>query len=472
MCRPLKDIIAELEPHYSEKLLYDLKERSRIIADFDNEVAYMFARFDKYEEDVKFVLDHNLDVHIISRMTLNLTLIMQQLCESVSRYDYVIEYYLMDDCYEKHRDLWSSFIDARQKMEKLFANLNENNIFEVETPDEGEVLQRFHYDDETYFDKNDKVTETGMLMLNQDEVDKMNGAELMICLQCLFQIFEDQLWELKNSAIERWIPGMKRIYDFNYLIYAKYYWPAQVDNFRSHVAKQRLRGKVDINGLEKLRQELTHDFEYNSTGGKIWRDYSEDTTQMAVQMKEKFLKEKKKNEDEEQWWFFFKTVFELEEYDRWIEELRNPPESDEDKQKRERLLRTNKVFILQPAKSKYDVDILLLYVFIRDRFITEKMFVYEWFALFYILRKVGVLTNCTTEDFVKQMNDEEWFADVEKKCSANEINTYGFLTDKSPDIWDVRYKPTGNRASKNSVDNIYRKYSDLEDTIDEIYKKE
>lgn len=472
MCRPLKDIVAELEPHYSKRLLFDLKERSRIIAEFDNDVAYMFSRLQKYEEDVKFVLDHNLDINIISRITLNLTLIMQQLCESVSRYDYVMEYYLMDDCYEKNRDLWSNFIDARQKMKKLFTNLHENNIFEVDTPDEVEVLQRSYYDDETY-DRDEKVTETGMLQINQEEVDKMNGEELMICIDCLFQIFEDQLWELKNSAIERWIPGMKRIYHFNYLIYAKYYWPKQVDNFRSHVARQRLRGKVDIIGLEKLRQELTHDFEYNSTGGKIWRDYSEDVTQMAVHMKETFLKGKNNNEDEEQWWYFFKTVFELEEYDRWIEELRNPPESDEDKQKRERLLKTNKVFNLEPSKSKYKVDVLLLYYFIKDRFITEKMFVYEWYALYYILKRVGVIATCTIEDFEKQMNDEEWFAGVDKKCSANEINTYGFLTKRSPDNWDIKYKPQGtNKATKKAIRNIYDKYSELVDTIDEIYIKE
>ena len=131
------------------------------------------------------------------------------------------------------------------------------------------------------------------------------------------------------------------------------------------------------------------------------------------------------------------------------------------------------MFNLEPSKSKYKVDILLLYYFIRDRFITEKMFVYEWYALYYILRKFGVLTNCTTEDFVEQMNDEEWFANVNKKCSANEINTYNtFLTERSPESWDVKCKPEGNRASKNSIDNLIRKYSDLENTIDEIYIKE
>lgn len=471
MCRPLKDIVAELEANYSERLIYDLKERSRIIADFDKNAAYMFSRFEKYQEDVKFVLEHNLDVNIIRRMTLNLTLIMQHILESLSRYEYVIEYYLMDDCYEKNRDLWSNFIDARQKMKMLFDNLQENNIFGVGTPNESDVLDRFHYDDEVY-NNNEKITETGMILLNQEEVEKMNGAELMIGLDCLFQIFEDDLWELKNSAIERWEPGMKRIYEFNYLVYAKYYWPIHVDNFRSHISHQRLRGKVNINGLESLKQEAIFQFEYNTPSGKIWRDYSEDVTQMAIQMKEQFIKGKK-NEDEEMWKYFFQNIFELEEYDRWIEELRCPPETDEDKEKRERLLRTNKVFNLSLAKTKKNVDILFLYRFIETNFITEKMFVYEWFALYYLFRRVGLLLTCTVEDFERQMNDKEWFGHVTKKCSANEINTYSFLLKRVPDVWSIKFKPEGtNKATQKAIGNIYLKYSELEDTIDEIYVKE
>lgn len=464
MCRPLKDIVTELEAIYNGyELLYDIEERRRVIANFDHDVAYLFERLEKFQEDVKFVLGHNLDVNIISRMTLNLTHIMQHLCESVSDYFYVTELYLMDECYEKNYDLWARFIDYRKDIQKLAGNLKENNIFEVEPPNEADVIIRMSYDDDTY-NIGDKVTQTGMLLHRMDEVEKMNGAELFICLDTLMDVFETNLEELKIASHKRHDETMIGIYNRNYLLYAKNYWPTQSERFRAHTTRQRLKNRVDINGLERLRQEAIYEFEYNTPTGRIWRDYSEDIVQLGVQMKEQKL-------DEEQWKYFFQRIFELDEYDRWIEELRNPPESEEDKQKRERLLKSNKVFTLQPVKSKYDVDILLLYVFIRDRFITEKMFVYEWYALYYILRKVGVLTNCTTEDFVKQMNDEEWFANVDKKCSANEINTYGFLTDKSPDIWDVKFKPTGNRASKNSIDNIYRKYSDLEDTIDEIYVK-
>ena len=470
MCRPLKDIVAELEANYSERLVYDLKERSRIIDDFDKNVAYMFSRLEKYKEDVKFVLDHNLDIKIIRRMTLNLTLIVQHVLESLSRYDYVIEFYLMDDCYEKNRDLWSAFIDARREMKKLFDDLQENDIFGVGKQDDGDVIRRFHYDDEVY-NNDEKVTETGMFQLNEEEVNKMNGAELMVCLDCLFEIFEDQLWELKNSAIDRWEPGMKRIYEFNYLVYAKYYWSNRCENFRAHITRQRLHGEVNINELNRLKQEAIYQFEYNTTSGKIWRDYSEDVTQMAIQMKEQFKKEKK-NEDEEMWKSFFQNLFELEEYDRWIEELRNPPETEEQIEKRERLFKTNRVFNLTPANSK-KVDILFLYQFIDSRFISATMHVYEWFALYYLLRRIGLLSTCTVEDFERQMNDMEWFGHVKKKCSANEINTYRFLLDKAPDAWGINFKPGGtNKASKKAIDNIYLKYSEIEDTIEEIYVKE
>ena len=462
MCKPLKDVVDELINKYSDKpLFFDIEERSRIIADFDRNISYLFSRLKYYEEDVKFVLEHNLDVNIISRSTLNLTLVMQQMCESLSDYDYVIELYLMDDCYEKNRDLWSNFIDARKQMASLSAKLIENNIFEVETPSDVDVLKRMYYDDSVY-DNGEKLSTTGIMQLNREQVDVMNGAELLICLDCLFQIFEDNLWELKNSAINRWEEGMKSYYERNYLLYAIKYWPTQVNNFRSHITRQRLRGRVDIIELEHLRQEAAHEFEYNTPTGRIWREYSEDVTQMAIQMKEQKL-------DVKQWKYFFQRIFELEEYDRWIEELRNPPESEEDKQKRERLLKSNMIFNLKPAKLKKEVDILFLYQFINTRFISEKMHVYDWYALYYILNRKGLLLSCTVEDFVRQMNHKEWFAHVEIKCSANEINTYRFLKDKSPDSWSDRFKPTGNRASKKSVENLYRKYSDLEDTIDEIY---
>ena len=461
MCKPLKDIVAELETHYQgRELLYDIEERRRVIANFDHDVAYMFERLEKFEEDVKFVLDHNLDVNIISRITQNLIQLVQYLCASASDYNYTIDLYLMDERYETNHDLWSHSIEVSRKIDSLIEKLIDGNIFEELTPNYIKILESINFDVDEY-----KKKSSEMQLIRRDDLDNMNGSELLMCLNYLLGVFKGELDDLKNISIKRSNTYLIEIYELNYLLYATKYWPAQAERFRSHFLRQRLRNRVDISGLERLRHEAAHEFEYNTTAGKIWRDYSEDVTQMAIQMKEQKL-------NEEQWKFFFQRKFELDEFDRWIEELRNPPESEEDKQKRERLLKTNKVFNLQPAKSKYNVDILLLYLFIRDRFITEKMFVYEWYALYHLFQRYGILLSCTTEDFERQMNDKEWFAHVDKKCSANEINAYGFLSDKSPDIWDVRFKPRGNRASKNSVEKIFIKYSDLEDSIDEIYVKE
>ena len=450
MCRPLKDIVAELEVQYQgRELLYDIEERCGVIADFDQDVEYLFERMEKFQEDVKFVLEHKLSVNIISRMALNLTLIMQHLCESVDNYTYAIEMYLMDERYDKNHDFYSRFISCRQNIQEIADKLVENNTFEVVLPNAAEVIANMYYE-EVIDDPLKKITPTGTILINTKTVEQMNGAELLVCLWKLMDDFGGRLAKLKNTSYLRDISSMDGIYDRNYLLYAKYYWPSHAKHFRSHIEKQRLRGNVSITGLEKLRDEIAHEFEYKTPSGMIWRVYSEDIVQLSVQMKDQKL-------DEKQWKYFFQNIFELEEFDRWIEELRNPPESDEDKQKREQLLKTNKVFNLEPSKSKYKVDILLLYYFIKDRFIKDKMFVYEWYVLFYILRKYGVITTCTIEDFEKQMNDDEWFANAEKRCSANEINTYQFLTKKSPDKWNVNYKPTGNRASKKSIENLYKK---------------
>lgn len=317
MCRPLKDIVTELEAKYKGfELIYDIDERHQVITDFDRNIEYLFHQFEKYEEDVTYVLRNNLDVNIITRITLNLILIIQKLNESISDYTYAITLYLMDECYEKNRDLWSSFIDARRKLTDLFTKLQENNVFKVKTPKkEYVVIQKMFYDDAVY-DRGEYLTKTGMYKIREKGVEKMNGAELIICLSCLLEIFENSLGDLKNSAY-RYAPNMINYYERNYLLFAKKYWPQYVDHFRSHVESHRLRGHVDISDLERLRDETIREFEYNSTVGKIWCEYSDDITQMAFQMKDQKL-------DEDQWKYFFKELFKIEEYDRWIEELKNP----------------------------------------------------------------------------------------------------------------------------------------------------
>lgn len=322
MVRPLKDIVAELEGNYRYTLFYDLEERRRIISIFDKDMEDMFRWIKHYEEDVKFILERKLDVSIIQRMTLNLALVMQRFCESLDDYHYAIEMYLLDDRYEKNYDLWSAFVDTNRRLQDLFDRLLKLNVFEVDDPDEFKVCWRAFegyavaYNDEEYIYDEDKYH------LRLDVVERMNGAELIVCVKHLLQYFNEKSGMLKNSGLYWGNVRFIEMYELNYLLYAKKYWPTQGKNFRDHVERQLLRGRVNINGLEQLRHDAVHDFEYHTETGRIWHDYSEDVVQMAKQMKEQKI-------NEEQWKYFFKSIFEFEEYDRWIDELRYPLESIE-----------------------------------------------------------------------------------------------------------------------------------------------
>lgn len=321
MVRPLKDIVAELEGKYGFSLFYGLEDRHRIISTFDKDMENMFRWINHYEEDIKFILERKLDVSIIQRMTLNLALVMQRFCESLDDYEYAIERYLLDDRYEKNHDVWAAFVDTNMKLEDLFDRLLKNNVFEVDDPDEINVCSRAFYGYVEYDSDGAIIFDDNRYQLWLDVVERMNGAELIICVKRLLQYFNERFGTIKNSGLKWSDRRFTEVYEQNYLLYAELYWPNQEKNFRNHVERRLLRGRVDVNGLERLRQDAVHDFEYHTAIGRIWRDYSEDIVQMAKQMKEQKL-------DEEQW-KFFKSIFEFDEYDRWIDELRYPLESIE-----------------------------------------------------------------------------------------------------------------------------------------------
>lgn len=455
-------------------LRYRLEERRQLIKDYYRKMERLFPRLSRYVEDVQYAMEASLNSSVVSHLTYNLLLTLSKATKGLNTYEYIRSNYLLDDEYDKAYEIWREFLDISNKIKEVISRIDDSYfdddidlnefITEIIPPNLNKIVLNENVDEKN-IDMERIDIDTKDLIVYLSMASSVGGG-LLRCLKQKLKNTEGWLEDLKNGLYLDYneVGDYDHVYSINLNLYKEEYWPNDGRNFRSHIESHIPHyEKLSAEYLARRLWEEQKDFEHSETG-VLWRDYFEDKKDLYVEAKRIKL-------DEEQWKYFFKNICRFKEYERWIDELRNPPESDEDKQKRERLLKSNKVFTLQPVKSKYDVDILLLYFFIRDRFITEKMFVYEWYALYYILRKVGVLTNCTTEDFVKQMNDEEWFANVDKKCSANEINTYGFLTDKSPDIWNVKFKPTGNRASKNSIDNIYRKYSDLNDTIDEIYVK-
>lgn len=427
------------------------------MTEFQSEMKHVISLVDHYHKEVKYILDNNLSSSAISHLTFSLASHLVRTVQNAKVYKKMVTLYLLDDCYDTNHEIFIKFKSVSEECLRVMVNIRELNVFSFDDDEKNDVTQN------RFFIEGFSNDSFSLYELRKEiDLSQLNGMQLLNVLYTAISAIANLLIDIKNNSIYFSIGEFGLIFQANYRLFEKCYWPNLYNSFISlHNYPYK---DITVKSLKEILQEEIRQFTATPVG-QLWRNYGNNDGEFA-------LKLKNMNLSDVQWHFVFSNLVRFNEYKKWIYELENPPESDEDKQKRERLLKSNKVFNLRPAKSKCVVDILLLYQYIRDRFITEKMFVYEWYSLYYILKRNGIISNCTIEDFEKQMTDEEWFSDVEKKCSANEINNYGFLTEKSPDIWDVKFKPTGNRASKKSIENLSRKYSELEDTIDEIYIRE
>ena len=127
-------------------------------------------------------------------------------------------------------------------------------------------------------------------------------------------------------------------------------------------------------------------------------------------------------------------------------------ETNADDEKRKRLMAINTVIRTQTQSGQQTVDILKLYNFIDRYFASE----------------ITYLRECDNEQFSEQMNNKEWFGALEKRCEANEMNYYNYLNSVHPDKWAETEIQLGSRATKRSVSNIYKTYSNLELYKDQI----
>lgn len=143
-------------------------------------------------------------------------------------------------------------------------------------------------------------------------------------------------------------------------------------------------------------------------------------------------------------------------------------ETNEDEEKRKRLIATNTVIRTQTESGKPVLDLLRLYRFIDRYFASEIEFKYEWYALRRFLEKYNFLRECDNEQFAKQMNNQEWFGSLKKRCEANEMNYYTFLNAVNPEKWVDTELQRGGRATKKSVARVYKTYSNLELYKDQI----
>ena len=149
----------------------------------------------------------------------------------------------------------------------------------------------------------------------------------------------------------------------------------------------------------------------------------------------------------------------------------NGTNGDADDEKRKRLMATNTIIRTHTKSGQQAVDLLRLYRFIDRYFASEIEFKYEWYALRRFLEKYNLLRECDNEQFAGQMNNKEWFGSLEKRCEANEMNYYNYLSSVHPDKWVETEIPRGGRATKRSVSKVYLTYSNLELYKDQIIGK-
>lgn len=167
-------------------------------------------------------------------------------------------------------------------------------------------------------------------------------------------------------------------------------------------------------------------------------------------------------------WNYYNHVGEVKNYFGGAASKDDLAEPDADKQKRQALIKTNKLLKLDGAPNDRKVDILKLYRFINKYFVGEIAHKYEWYALRRFLERNKLLIMCDNVEFAEHMNQEEWFGYAKKPCESNEMNIYNFLNSTPPDNWLEYDIPYGSRATKAALKSLYLRFRELEDNKAEL----
>lgn len=111
------------------------------------------------------------------------------------------------------------------------------------------------------------------------------------------------------------------------------------------------------------------------------------------------------------------------------------------------------------------------YVTLRERlspFVHEIKFTHQWYAVFALFRDWGILGTCDQTHFAEKM--KEWFPEVKKQCSANEISKFQCeTTKKDRSLWPEEYARVDFTNPRASLD-AYRRICILYDEIHEAIK--
>ena len=120
---------------------------------------------------------------------------------------------------------------------------------------------------------------------------------------------------------------------------------------------------------------------------------------------------------------------------------------------------TNRIF--KKNHNGKCIDFLALHKILRESFVDEIKFGYEWFAPWRILYDLSLLEDTTLTAFAEQMN--KWYPDAKKPCSADSIGDYynPNLGSKAFVLWDEdEFKKF--KTNKQSVNGYRLLYNDCD----------
>ncbi len=303
-------------------LEYSLEVRKERMAQDIEELRHFCQQIARFPDDVKVNIKYRFSRAIISQQIYKMHTDLIQVGICLMEYSYLNSDYLVAENYDDIYTVWKEFHDSVDNTIKTIRQLEETNFFHEENTEGSEIQYIRDADDakEVIF----PAIEDGHKQF------VVNGNAFLHLLYKSLIGFREILERVKNGSIfieERF----DSIYEANYLLYRKEYWPNEGRSFRQHIEAHYFRGRkprVDI--LEDLLKHEKYDFE-NCDTGLIWRDYFFDKKDLYFKMKNGGI-------DESQWIYFFNHICRFEEFEKWIDEIEHPhveeneyPESDWDK---------------------------------------------------------------------------------------------------------------------------------------------
>jgi hypothetical protein len=117
--------------------------------------------------------------------------------------------------------------------------------------------------------------------------------------------------------------------------------------------------------------------------------------------------------------------------------------------------------ILKKNHNGKRIDFQALHKILRESFVDEIKFGYEWLAPWRMLYDLSLLEDITLTAFAEQMN--KWYPDAKKSCSADSMGDYSnpYLGSTAFVLWDENeFKK--RKTSKQSVNGYRLLYNDCE----------